>query len=137
MERKLKVYEVDYASGMFRYNNRQSTSIYSTKELKVGDFIIVEHIGYGVFIGQVVMDVSKIDYEDCSDNEIKEELEYRYIQHVDLSEYFNEIERQERKEKLKAEMEERFKAIDKEQKFKYYAELDSDFKAMYEEYKNL
>ena len=39
MERKLKVYEVSYASVMLRYDNRQTTNIYltniySTKDLK-------------------------------------------------------------------------------------------------------
>lgn len=139
MERKLKVYNVRYASGMFRgiAYGKQEQYIYSEKELKKDDFIVVEHIDCGVFIGQVLENVSDTDFEDYTDDDIKKEVEYRYVQDIDLSNYLAGIEKAKRKEELKTEMEERFKAIDKEQKFKYYAELDSDFKAMYEEYKNL
>ena len=71
MKRKLKVYKIAYASGMFRCNNRQTSNIYSTKKLKDGDFIVVEHIDWGVFIGQVLEDVSKTYYEDYTDDEMK------------------------------------------------------------------
>lgn len=137
MKRKLKVYEIAYASGMFRCNNRQTTNIYSTKKLKDGDFIVVEHIDCGVFIGQVLEDVSKTDYEDYTDDEIKTVIEYRYIQNIDLSDYNKEIENKKRKEELKQKMQERFKVIDEEKKYQYYAQLDDEMKAMYEEYKQL
>lgn len=137
MKRKLKVYEIAYASGMFRCNNRQTTNIYSTKKLKDGDFIVVEHIDCGVFIGQVLEDVSKTDYEDYTDDEIKTVIEYRYVQNIDLSDYTKEIENKKRKEELKQKMQERFKVIDEEKKYQYYAQLDDEMKAMYEEYKQL
>lgn len=137
MKRKLKVYKIAYASGMFRCNNRQTSNIYSTKKLKDGDFIVVEHIDYGVFIGQVLEDVSKTDYEDYTDDEIKTVIEYRYVQDIDLSDYTKEIENKKRKEELKQKMQERFKVIDEEKKYQYYAQLDDEMKAMYEEYKQL
>jgi len=137
MERKLKVYKVRYASGLFRNNNRQEQDIYSEKELKNDDFIVVEHVDCGVYIGQVLEDVSENVWGDCTDNEIKENIDYRYVQDIDLSDYLANIEKQKRKEELKEEMEKKFAEIDKEKKYQYYAELDSDFKDMYEEYKNL
>ena len=137
MKRKLKVYEIAYASSMFRCNNRQITTIYSTKKLKDGDFIVVEHIDCGVFIGQVLEDVSKTNYEDYTDDEIKTVIEYRYVQDIDLSNFIAEKEKEKRKEELKQKMQERFKVIDEEKKYQYYAKLDDEMKAMYEEYKQL
>lgn len=137
MKRKLKVYEIAYASGMFRCNNRQTSNIYSTKKLKDGDFIVVEHIDCGVFIGQVLEDVSKTDYEDYTDDKIKTVIEYRYVQDIDLSNFIAEKEKEKRKEELKQKMQERFKVIDEEKKYQYYAQLDDEMKAMYEEYKQL
>ena len=137
MKRKLKVYEIAYASGMFRCNNRQTTNIYSTKKLKDGDFIVVEHIDCGVFMGQVLEDVSKTYYADYTDDEIKTVIEYRYVQDIDLSNFIAEKEKEKRKEELKQKMKERFKVIDEEKKYQYYAQLDDEMKAMYEEYKQL
>lgn len=136
MKRKLKVYSVSYASGMFRKGGYSETDIYSTKKLKIGDFVVVEHIGYGIFIGQVV-DSTFEDDSRVSDKEIRERIEYRYIQDIDLTDYMAEIKKAERKEELKSEMEEMFRAIDKEQKFEYYSTIDNDFKKLYDEYKNL
>ena len=135
MKRKLKVYSVSYASGMFRDNGYQNTEIYSEKKLKIGDFIVVEHIGCGLFIGQVLEDYSEIT--DYTDKEIKEYIEYRYIQDIDLTDYIAEVKKAERKKELKAEMEARFKIIDKEQKFEYYSKIDKEFSELYDEYKSL
>lgn len=137
MERKLNVYLIKYASGLFRNNNRQEQFIYSDKKLNKEDFIVVEHIDCGVFIGQVLEDASDNDFEDYTDDEIRNELEYRYVQDIDLTNYMNGIERAKRKEKLKSEMEKKFAEIDKEKKYQYYADLDYEFRAIYEEYKNL
>lgn len=42
MEKKIHLYEVEYASGILRNNGRQNTIIYSTKKLNEGKFIIAE-----------------------------------------------------------------------------------------------
>ena len=47
------VYEVEYASGILRSNGRNNQLIVSNKELNDGDFIVVEHINCGIFIGRV------------------------------------------------------------------------------------
>lgn len=134
MKRKLKVYSIEYASSMFRCNTPQITRIYSDKKLKEGQNIVVEHINYGIFIGTIIEDQTK-EWEN--DEEVKNWIDYRYVQDIDLSNYLAKIEREKKKEELKKAMEERFKTIDKEQKFAYYATLDEDFKQLYDEYKNL
>ena len=134
MERKLKVYEVEYASGLFRCGNLQTTNIYSEYELCIGDFIVVEHIDCGVFIGKIFEDITD-EFE--SDKEILEEIDYRYIQHIDLSGYFEEIRRKEKKKVLECKMKDAFKVIDEKKKYEYYATLDEDFKKLYDEYKQL
>ena len=137
MEKKLKMYTIRYASGLLRTDNyRQEQNIYSSKELQEGDFVVVEHIGCGVFIGIVVDDVNDA-YENWTDKEIMEDIQYRYLQPIDLSSYMDGIERAKRKKELKAQMTERFKQIDEEQKFKYYAGVDDELKVMYDEYMEL
>lgn len=138
MERTLNVYRIKYASGILaNRGGNQEQIIYSNEELKTNQFVVIEHSGYGIFIGQIIEDVSNTDYEDYSDKEIRETLDYKYVQNIDLSSYFNEIEKQKRKEELKRKMQERFKVIDEEKKYEYYAALDGEMKSMYDEYKNL
>ena len=139
MENKLKIYIVDYASGLFRKQNRSSQVIYSDKELKIGDFIIVEHVDCGIFVAQVVDDDSEnfyYLYEGGNEDVIKD-IDYKYVQHVDLTAYLNKLEKEKRKEELKEKMKEEFKKIDEKKKYEYYASMDDDFKKLYEEFKQL
>ena len=131
------VYEVEYASGLLRNNGRQNQLIISNKELNDGDFIIVEHIDCGIFIGRV-----KGTTFGSADNELLdrfdlENCEYEYIQHVDVSKWWDEIQRKERIEELKREMESKFVEIDKQKKFEYYAQIDDGFRELYLEYEDL
>lgn len=138
MEKKIKVYDVEYVSRMCLDKIKQTTTIYSESVLKEGDFIIVEHINYGLFIGRVVAseDVQEA-YDFWEDADIKEDIDYRFIQHIDLSNYLKQIEKEKRKKELEQKMKEEFKRIDEQKKFEYYATLDSDFKKIYDEYKEL
>jgi hypothetical protein len=130
MERKY-FYTIEYASGMFAERRNQQTIIYSDIALPLDDFVVVEHTGYGVFIGKTINEVTPTLELNT------EGIEYRFVQGIDLTGYLKEIENAKRKEELKEQMEKRFAEIDKEKKYQYYAELDPDFKAMYEEFKNL
>ena len=56
------------------------------------------------------------------------------MQRIDVSAYFDAIEKEKRREELRAEMEARFEEIDKEKKYAYYATLDKEFGALYKEY---
>ena len=52
---KSYVYEIEYASGLLRGTcGRENRFIVSNKELNDGDFIVVEHIDCGIFIGRVI-----------------------------------------------------------------------------------
>ena len=127
-KKKLKTYVVEYASSMFTDNPKQNC-INSYEELKEGEYIIVEHEGYGVFIAKVLY----FNY----DGSVDYDYPYRYLQRIDLSDYLDKIERQKRKEELEKEMEKRLENIDKKLKLKYYASVDSDFKKLFDEYEGL
>ena len=130
-ESKEYYYVVEYASGILRNNNRNDVGIYSTKKLNEGQFIIVEHIDCGVFIGRVTKDITN------DDNYYTPDGEYRYLKDINLDDWISDIERRERMEELRAEMERRFAEIDKKKKFEYYAEIDDDFRDLYLEYEDL
>ena len=133
----LKLYKIEYANGVLMKSRKSSTQyVYSDKELKNGDFIVVEHKGYGLFLGKIIEDVTN-DLCLESDEEVITEFEYRYVQHIDLTDYFAAIEKAKRKAELKTKMINQFRKIDEEKKYQYYAELDEEFKKIYEEYKNI
>lgn len=128
-ETKKYLYEVEYASGILRSNGRQNIMALSNKKLNEGQFIVVEHIDCGVFIGRIIEEVKEnwnLDYVD-----------YRYVQDIDLSNWIDKIEKEKRIEELKLEMEHKFAEIDKKKKFEYYAEIDDDFRELYLEYEEL
>lgn len=127
---KMYVYEIEYASGILRSNGRQNQLILSNKKLKEEQFIVVEHINCGVFIGRVLKDRTDEDYN-------LNIIDYKYLQNIDLSKWIDNIERQERLKELTMEMEEKFAEIDKRKKFEYYAQIDEDFKKLYTEYAKL
>lgn len=134
--KNLKIYRVQYASGIWckTIGNNNKQIIYSDKELKENDFIVVEHINCGLFLGKVIEEDNEL-FE--SDEEIRSEIEYRYIQKIDLTNYFEAIEKSKRKEELKLKMISKFREIDEEKKYQYYAEIDENFRKIYEEYKSI
>lgn len=121
---------------MFAERKPQQTIIYSDTPLLIDSFIVVEHTGCGVFICKVIEDVTTSIGTNKIMCDIKQ-LDYRFVQSIDLSGYLKEVENAKRKEELKVQMEKRFAEIDKEKKYQYYADLDPEFKAMYDEFKNL
>ena len=132
------VYEIEYASGILRSNGRNNQLIVSNKELNDGDFIVVEHIDCGIFIGRVIgITIGETDSDLLQENFDAEIFEYRYIQDIDVSNWWADIERKRRMEELKDEMESKFAEIDKKKKFEYYAQIDDDFRELYLEYEYL
>lgn len=124
---KYNYYEVEYLSMCLTKGTVKTTIVKSEKELSIGDTIVVEKEDKGVFLGRIFKEMK----------DFKERVEYRYVQDIDLKEYFAGIEREKRKEELKKEMEKKFAEIDKIKKYEYYANLDDSFKAIYDEYKML
>ena len=117
---------------------RENRFIVSNKELNDGDFIVVEHIDCGIFIGRVIgITIGETDSDLLQENFDAEIFEYRYIQDIDVSNWWADIERKRRMEELKDEMESKFAEIDKKKKFEYYAQIDDDFRELYLEYEDL
>lgn len=132
------VYEIEYASGLLRTSGRENQLIVSNKELNDGDFIVVEHINCGIFIGRVKgTTLGKTDSDLLQRSFYVENLEYRYIQDIDVSNWWTDIERKRRRKELRNEMESKFAEIDKKKKFEYYAQIDDDFRELYLEYVDL
>ena len=132
------VYEIEYASGLLRTSGRENQLIVSNKELNDGDFIVVEHINCGIFIGRVKgTTLGKTDSDLLQRSFDVENLEYRYIQDIDVSNWWTDIERKRRRKELRNEMESKFAEIDKKKKFEYYAQIDDDFRELYLEYVDL
>lgn len=131
---KLYAYQVEYASGLLRSNGRNDVDIVSNKQLKIGQFVIVEHKDCGVFIGRVV---EELDIEEFDDLKKYEDYEYRYLKDINLDDWVTEIDRKKRMEELRREMENKFAEIDKQKKFEYYAQIDDDFRELYLEYEDL
>lgn len=123
----MKTYEFEYLSEA-RLSNRRTNEFTSTLDLKVGDAVVVEKEGRGIFLGRIV------NVYDCDCN-----TDYKYIVHAGegVTAYIDALEKEKRKEELRAQMEAKFKEIDKERKFEYYATLDESFGELYKEYKGL
>lgn len=121
-------YEFEYLSEvLFEECNRRTNYVTSAIELKEGDTIIIERNGRGLFLGKIIL---KQDFMNC-DND------YKYVQHVDISAYFDAIEKEKRRAELRKEMEAKFAELDKEKKYAYYATLDEGFKELYDAYRNI
>ena len=123
----MKIYEFEYLSEA-RLSNRRTNCFTSAIELKVGDCVVVEKIGRGIFLGKI----TEVCEYDC-------ETDYAYVGKAGeaVTAYIDALEKEKRKEELRVQMEAKFKEIDKERKFEYYATLDESFGALYKEYKEL
>ena len=130
---KLYAYQVEYASGLLRSNGRNDTDVVSNKQLKTGQFVIVEHKDCGVFIGRVAEELD-VEFDDLKKYE---DYEYRYLKDINLDDWVAEIDRKKRMEELRREMESKFAEIDKQKKFEYYAQIDDGFRELYLEYEDL
>lgn len=136
--KKFYVYEVNYASGLLRRNARESQHVVSKKKLKIGSFIVVEHIDCGVFIGKVKENVTdSYNYKSSSYDEVVKFLEYVYLQDINLDTWISKIEREKLKAELEEKMQEKFAEVDKIIKYQYYAQFDNEFNELYEKYKEI
>lgn len=95
-------------------------------EYEIGDTVVIEKEGRGIFLGKVIGNALT---QDCEG--------YNIVMKVDVSAYFEAIEREKKRQELMGLMEEKFREIDKLKKYEYYATLDKEFGELYEEFKNL
>lgn len=95
-------------------------------EYEIGDTVVIEKEGRGIFLGRVIGKALSKDVEG-----------YNIVMKVDVAAYFDAIEREKKRQELIGLMEEKFREIDKLKKYEYYATLDKEFGELYEEFKNL
>ena len=96
------------------------------EEYKIGDTVVIEKEGRGIFLGRVIGKALSKDVEG-----------YNIVMKVDVAAYFEAIEREKRRAEIANELEERIANLDKLKKYEYYATLDKEFGRLYEEFKNI
>lgn len=95
-------------------------------EYEIGDTVVIEKEGRGIFLGRILGKALSQDVEG-----------YNIVMKADVSAYFEAIEREKKRQELMGLMEEKFREIDKLKKYEYYATLDKEFGRLYEEFKNI
>lgn len=127
-EQEYRTYEFEYLSEVKLRDRRSTNCFMSAIDLKVGDCVVIERENRGIFLGRI------IGAYDCECN-----TDYMYIGKSGeaVSAYIDAVDKEKRKEELIAQMEAKFKKIDKERKFEYYATLDDGFRELYKEYREL
>ena len=96
------------------------------EEYEIGDTVVIEKEGRGIFLGRVIGKALSKDVEG-----------YNIVMKVDVAAYFEAIEKEKKRKELMGLMEEKFREIDKMKKYEYYATLDKEFGRLYEEFKNI
>ena len=121
-------YEFEYLSEVKLRDRRSTNCFMSAIDLKVGDCVVIERENRGIFLGRI------IGAYDCECN-----TDYILVGKSGevVSAYIDAVDKEKRKEELIAQMEAKFKKIDKERKFEYYATLDDGFRELYKEYREL
>ncbi len=124
-------YKIEYLSSCLdESQDKKTTIIRSEQDLKIGDTIVVEKMGQGLFLGRVIENFDK-------SQGVPKTCFYCYIQSIDLSKYFEKIDNAKKRAILEEQMEAAYAEIDKISKWEYYAERDNKFKQMLDEYKRL
>ena len=123
--KKYNYYTFEYLSEALIKNPRMGEAR-TYDEYEIGETVVIEKEGRGIFLGRVIGKALTEDVEG-----------YNIVQKVDVSAYFEAIEKEKKREELMGLMEEKFREIDKLKKYEYYATLDKEFGRLYEEFKNL
>lgn len=118
-------YAFEYLSEALIKNPRMGEAK-TYEEYEIGETVVIEKEGRGIFLGRVIGKALSKDVEG-----------YNIVMKVDVAAYFEAIEREKKRKELMGLMEEKFREIDKLKKYEYYATLDKEFGRLYEEFKNL
>ena len=95
-------------------------------EYEIGDTVVIEKEGRGIFLGRIIGKALTQDVEG-----------YNIVMKVDVAAYFEAIEKEKKRKELGRLLEEQLAKIDKLKKYEYYATLDKEFGRLYEEFKNI
>ena len=96
------------------------------EEYEIGDTVVIEKEGRGIFLGRVIGKALSKDVEG-----------YNIVMKVDVAAYFEAIEKEKKRKEIGRLLEEQLAKIDKIKKYEYYATLDKEFGRLYEEFKNI
>lgn len=118
-------YAFEYLSEALIKNPRMGEAK-TYEEYEIGDTVVIEKEGRGIFLGRVIGKALSKDVEG-----------YNIVMKVDVAAYFEAIEKEKKRQELMGLMEEKFREIDKLKKYEYYATLDKEFGRLYEEFKNI
>lgn len=118
-------YAFEYLSEALIKNPRMGEAK-TYEEYEIGDTVVIEKEGRGIFLGRVIGKALSKDVEG-----------YNIVMKVDVAAYFEAIEKEKKRQELMGLMEEKFREIDKIKKYEYYATLDKEFGRLYEEFKNI
>ena len=118
-------YAFEYLSEALIKNPRMGEAK-TYEEYEIGDTVVIEKEGRGIFLGRILGKALSKDVEG-----------YNIVMKVDVAAYFEAIEREKKRQELMGLMEEKFREIDKLKKYEYYATLDKEFGRLYEEFKNI
>lgn len=125
----MKTYEFEYLSEAKSKGSSRTNCFTSDKELSVDSCVVIEKEGRGIFLGRIIRVTDEYFYD----------TDYKYIGEAGkaVAAYIDALEKEKRREELRAQMEAKFKEIDKERKFEYYATIDESFGELYKEYRGL
>ena len=118
-------YAFEYLSEALIKNPRMGEAK-TYEEYEIGDTVVIEKEGRGIFLGKIIGKALTQDVEG-----------YNIVMKVDVSAYFEAIEREKKRQELGRLLEEQLAKIDKLKKYEYYATLDKEFGRLYEEFKNI
>ena len=123
--KKYNYYAFEYLSEALIRNPRMGEAK-TYEEYEIGDTVVIEKEGRGIFLGRVIGKALSKDVEG-----------YNIVMKVDVAAYFEAIEREKKRQELGRLLEEQLAKIDKIKKYEYYATLDKEFGRLYEEFKNI
>ena len=127
---KEKVYEFEYLSEVKLKGDSRTNEFCATVELNIGESVVVEKKGRGIFLGRIINKKGTDAYIETG---------YAYIGGAGhaVAAYIDAIEKAKRKEELEKILEKEVARLDKEKRYLYYCTLDDKFKELYNEYQGL
>ena len=125
-----KIYEFEYLSEVKLKGDSRTNEFCATVELKIGESVVVEKKGRGIFLGRVINKVSVDKYTETG---------YAYVGSAGeaVAAYIDAIDKEKRKAELEKILEKEVERLDKEKRYAYYCTFDNKFKELYSEYKEL
>lgn len=124
----MKTYEFEYLSEARLKGSSRSNYFMSAIDIKIGDCVVIEKIGRGIFLGRIT---EICDYGSETDYMLVGKAGKAVIDYIDA------LDKEKRKAELEKILEKEVERLDKEKRYAYYCTFDDKFKELYKEYKEL